>query len=157
MLKNRLVHTQFIKNNEGVRGWIWRNWKKVYCYTVIGAELILPFIPFSLSLEDMRCPKMVCVLTTKKGVDRFDHWIRLGVMRVFWLIIETESCSLFFVGFLRDVSGSYIASLYGAAGVMFLSLILCLISMLLHSRIKTVYKNAKVAEAGVVVFTVTRF
>ena len=42
----------------------------------------------------------------------------------------------FFVGYQRDISGSYLISLYGAAGIMILVLVLCSVSMVLHSRIK---------------------
>ena len=64
-----------------------------------------------------------------------------------------------FVGLLRDVSGTYLISLYGTSGFMFLALILCLISMVMHSRIKSHREDTEeiTIESDEPDFNVTRF
>lgn len=61
--------------------------------------------------------------------------------------------SLYFSGLLRDVSGSYAVSLFGAACAMVLSVILFYVSLILSNRAKA----EELSKRSVSVFTVTRF
>ena len=61
--------------------------------------------------------------------------------------------TIYFSGFLREISGTYTISLYAAAGAMLAGCALCFISLILHSRAKAKMR----LEKAMAVFTVTRF